>query len=58
MILIVDDDYSVTASLGLLLKQKGFASVADTTPESVAGTPPSRFAPIAPRAKCGRNVPR
>ena len=34
MILIVDDDYSVTASLGLLLKQKGFASVAATTPES------------------------
>src|SRR5262245_48185897 len=34
MILIVDDDYSVTASLGLLLKQKGFTSVAATTPES------------------------
>jgi DNA-binding NtrC family response regulator len=34
MILIVDDDYSVAASLGLLLKQKGFASVAVTTPES------------------------
>ncbi|NOT33114.1 MAG: sigma-54-dependent Fis family transcriptional regulator [Candidatus Eisenbacteria bacterium] len=34
MILIVDDDYSVTASLGLLLKQKGFASVTATTPES------------------------
>jgi len=34
MILIVDDDYSVTASLGLLLKQKGFASVIATTPES------------------------
>jgi DNA-binding NtrC family response regulator len=34
MILIVDDDYSVTASLGLLLKQKGFASVAAATPES------------------------
>jgi len=34
MILIVDDDYSVTASLGLLLKQKGFATVTATTPES------------------------
>src|SRR5262245_8494368 len=34
MILIVDDDYSVTSSLGLLLKQKGFASVTATTPES------------------------
>src|SRR5678816_87258 len=34
MILIVDDDYSVTASLGLLLKQKGFASVVAATPEA------------------------
>src|SRR5262245_15106450 len=34
MILIVDDDYSVTASLGLLLKQKGFTSVTANTPES------------------------
>src|SRR4029079_6786228 len=34
MILIVDDDYSVTASLGLLLKQKGFASVAAATQEA------------------------
>jgi DNA-binding NtrC family response regulator len=34
MILIVDDDYSVTASLGLLLKQKGFTSVTADTPES------------------------
>jgi len=34
MILIVDDDYSVTASLGLLLKQNGFASVAAASPES------------------------
>jgi DNA-binding NtrC family response regulator len=34
MILIVDDDYSVTASLSLLLKQNGFTSVAATTPES------------------------
>ena len=34
MILIVDDDFSVTASLGLLLKQKGFASVTASTPES------------------------
>src|SRR5262245_2097747 len=32
MILIVDDDYSVTASLGLLLKQKGFSSTVATTP--------------------------
>jgi two-component system NtrC family response regulator len=34
MILIVDDDYSVTASLGLLLKQNGFPSVAAATPEA------------------------
>lgn len=34
MILIVDDDYSVTASLDLLLKQKGFASVTAATPEA------------------------
>src|SRR5262245_6608054 len=34
MILIVDDDYSVTASLGLLLKQKGFASTIASTPEA------------------------
>jgi CheY-like chemotaxis protein len=41
MILIVDDDYSVTASLGLLLKQKGFTSVAAATPESAwrSGSP-------------------
>ena len=34
MILIVDDDYSVTASLGLLFKQKGLPSVAAATPEA------------------------
>jgi DNA-binding response OmpR family regulator len=34
MILIVDDDYSVTASLGLLLKQRGFASTLAATPEA------------------------
>lgn len=34
MILIVDDDYSVTASLGLLLKHKGLASVVAATPEA------------------------
>jgi two-component system, NtrC family, response regulator len=33
MILIVDDDRSVTASLALLLKQAGLASVAAATPE-------------------------
>ncbi len=33
MILIADDDRSVTASLSLLLKQAGYASVAAATPE-------------------------
>jgi DNA-binding NtrC family response regulator len=38
MILIVDDDYSVTASLGLLLKQKGFTTVSAATPETALAT--------------------
>ena len=33
MILIVDDDQSVTASLALLLKQAGFASTTATSPD-------------------------
>ena len=33
MILIVDDDASVMASLGLLLKQHGYETVAASTPE-------------------------
>jgi DNA-binding NtrC family response regulator len=33
MILVVDDDHSVTASLSLLLKQAGYASRAAATPE-------------------------
>ena len=34
MILIVDDDRSVTASLALLLKQAGYASHAEWSPDS------------------------
>ena len=33
MILIIDDDHAVTASLALLLKQAGFASTAATSPD-------------------------
>src|SRR5215207_7711847 len=33
MILIIDDDHAVTASLALLLKQAGFASTAAATPD-------------------------
>jgi DNA-binding response OmpR family regulator len=33
MILIVDDDRSVTASLALLLKQAGYASMAVSAPD-------------------------
>jgi len=33
MILIIDDDHAVTASLALLLKQAGFASAAASTPD-------------------------
>ena len=33
MILIVDDDRSVTASLALLLKQAGLASIAASSPD-------------------------
>ena len=33
MILVIDDDYSVTASLGLLLRQAGHATLAAATPD-------------------------
>ena len=33
MILIIDDDHAVTASLALLLKQAGFASTAAASPD-------------------------
>ena len=33
MILIVDDDRSVTASLSLLLKQAGYPSIAASSPD-------------------------
>ncbi len=33
MILVIDDDYSITASLGLLLKQAGYSSLMASTPK-------------------------
>ena len=33
MILVIDDDYSVTASLGLLLRKAGHATLTASTPE-------------------------
>jgi len=42
MILIVDDDPSVTASLGLLLKQHGRESVAASGPDEALSLVPLR----------------